>query len=58
MKLDNAEPRLLTTDELESVAGGRKIGPDNDRALELLAATEKWLASVGVDTMGGFGQLR
>jgi hypothetical protein len=57
MKVNETEIRALTTDELDVVVGGRKIDQfRNERALELLAKTEKWLASVGVDTMGGFGQ--
>lgn len=52
------ELRALTAEELESVAGGRKIDIfRNQRALELVAATEKWLASIGAEGLG-FGQLR
>ena len=57
MKLNVTGIRALTTDELDFVGGGRKIDLfRNAYALELVAKTEKWLASVGVDTMGGFGQ--
>ena len=57
MKLNVTGIRALTSDELDFVGGGMKIDPfRNAYAQQLLAMTEKWLASVGVDTMGGFGQ--
>lgn len=58
MKLnETTEIRALTNDELDVVGGGMKIDPfRNAQALRLVAKTEQWLNSVGVDTQGGFGQ--
>jgi len=55
MNVDHAaEVRLLTIDEIDNVAGGRMIDIfRNQRALELVAKTEKWLAEVGAESLGG-----
>jgi hypothetical protein len=49
--------RALTADELDAVNGGMKNNPFRSAiAWMLIERGEKWLASIGVDTMGGYGQ--